>query len=204
MRFSECIDFGEIKLAKNVLLVAASALGNDSTSLKVAHDVIGTLGESVVKSRDLSQGLETINQAWVNANFTEQASRSEDQNLILAHSDELISEVLWADALVIASPIYNFSVPSALKAWIDQVCRAGLTFNYTANGPVGLLSGKRAILAISSGGVPVDSAVDFATPYLRQVLNFIGISDIQTVRVDQQITTSDFMVRAAQDIENLA
>ena len=191
-------------MSKNILLVAASALGKDSTSLKVAHDVIGTLGESVVKSRDLSQGLETINQAWVNANFTEKASRSEDQNLILAHSDELISEVLWADALVIASPIYNFSVPSALKAWIDQVCRAGLTFNYTENGPVGLLREKRAILAISSGGVPVDSAVDFATPYLRQVLNFIGISDIQTIRVDQQITTSDFMERAAQDIENMA
>ena len=190
-------------MAKKVLLVAASALGNDSTSLKIGHDVIGVLNETEVKTRDLSQGLETINQAWVSANFTEQAARSEAQNLILANSDELIAELLWADVLVIASPIYNFSVPSALKAWIDQVCRAGLTFNYTENGPVGLLSGKRAILAISSGGVPVDSAVDFATPYLRQVLNFIGISDIQTVRADQQITTSDFMERAAQDIENL-
>jgi FMN-dependent NADH-azoreductase len=200
---AERIKFGEIQLAKKVLLVAASALGNDSTSLKIGHDVIGALNETEVKTRDLSQGLETINQAWVNANFTEQASRSEAQNLILANSDELIAELLWADVLVIASPIYNFSVPSALKAWIDQVCRAGLTFNYTENGPVGLLSGKRAILAMSSGGVPVDSAVDFATPYLRQVLNFIGISDIQTVRADQQITTSDFMERAAQDIENL-
>lgn len=190
-------------MAKNVLLVAASALANDSTSLKVAHDVIGTLKETEVKTRDLSQGLETINQTWVNANFAEQASRSEAQNHILASSDELIGELLWADVLVIASPIYNFSVPSALKAWIDQVCRAGLTFNYTENGPIGLLSGKRAILAISSGGVPVDSAVDFATPYLRQVLNFIGISDIQTVRADQQITTSDFVERAAQDIADL-
>lgn len=197
------IKFGEIQLAKKVLLVVASALGNDSTSLKVGHDVIGALNETEVKTRDFSQGLETINQAWVSANFTEQAARSEAQNLILANSDELIAELLWADVLVIASPIYNFSVPSALKAWIDQVCRAGLTFNYTENGPVGLLSGKRAILVISSGGVPVDSAVDFATPYLRQVLNFIGISDIQTVRADQQITTSDFMERAAQDIENL-
>lgn len=105
---------------------------------------------------------------------------------------------------MIASPIYNFSVPSALKAWIDQVCRAGLTFNYTENGPIGLLSEKRAILVISSGGVPVDLAVDFVTPYLRQVLNFVGTSDIQTVKVDQQITTSNFMERATQDIANLA
>jgi FMN-dependent NADH-azoreductase len=105
---------------------------------------------------------------------------------------------------VIAAPIYNFGVPSALKAWVDYVCRAGLTFNYTETGPVGLLSGKRAILAITSGGVPVDSPVDFATPHLRQVLNFIGISEIQTVRADQQVTTADFMDRANSDLLAIA
>jgi FMN-dependent NADH-azoreductase len=118
----------------------------------------------------------------------------------LRQSDELIAELTWADIVVIAAPIYNFGVPSALKAWVDYVCRAGLTFNYTETGPVGLLSGKRAILAITSGGVPVDSPVDFATPHLRQVLNFIGISEIQTVRADKQVTTADFMNRANSDL----
>ena len=71
-------------------------------------------------------------------------------------------------------------------------------------GPVGLLRDKRAVLTITSGGVPVDSSVDFATPYLRQVLNFIGIEDIQTVGADQQVTTTDFMERAAEDIRKIA
>ena len=88
--------------------------------------------------------------------------------------------------------------------WVDQICRAGLTFNYSETGPVGLLKDKRAILTMTSGGVPVDSAVDFATPYLRQVLNFIGIQDIQTVSADQQVTTTDYMERAAEDIQKVA
>ena len=190
-------------MSKNILLVAASAQGGESTSFKVANDVVTALQSDHVKTRDLSQGLNSIDQAWVHANLTEKSSRSESQQHILAESDELIDELQWADVIVIASPIYNFSVPSALKAWIDKVCRAGLTFNYTENGPVGLLTGKRAILTMSSGGVPVDSPVDYATPYLRQVLNFIGISDIQAVRVDQQVTTSDFMERASKDIQAL-
>ena len=95
-------------------------------------------------------------------------------------------------------------MPSALKSWIDQICRAGLTFNYTETGPVGLLKDKRAVPTITLGGVPVDSSVDFATPYLRQVLNFIGIQDIQTVGADQQVTTTDFMERAAEDIRKVA
>ena len=94
---------------------------------------------------------------------------------------------------MIASPIYNFSVPRALKVRIDQVFRAGLTFNYTETEPVGLLRDKRAVLTITSGGVPVD----FATPYLRHVRNFIGVQDIQIVRADQQVTTTDFIERAA-------
>ncbi len=190
-------------MSKNILLVAASAQGIESTSFKVANDVVSALKSDTVKTRDLSQGLKSIDQAWVHANLTEQSSRSESQQHLLAESDELIDELKWADVTVIASPIYNFSVPSALKAWIDKVCRAGLTFNYTENGPVGLLGGKRAVLTMSSGGVPVDSPVDYATPYLRQVLNFIGISDIQTVRVDQQVTTTDYLERAARDIETL-
>jgi len=140
----------------------------------------------------------------VTANFAEQSSRTNEQKTRLTLSDELINEITWADILIIASPIYNFSVPSALKSWIDQICRAGLTFNYTETGPVGLLRDKRAVLTITSGGVPVDSSVDFATPYLRQVLNFIGIEDIQTVGADQQVTTTDFMERAAEDIRKVA
>lgn len=187
-------------MGKNVLLVSGSAQGRDASSYKLAQQVVEKFEVSELKIRDLSTGLASINHDWVSANLADQTERSEAQNDTLRQSDELIAELTWADIVVIAAPIYNFGVPSALKAWVDYVCRAGLTFNYTETGPVGLLSGKRAILAITSGGVPVDSPVDFATPHLRQVLNFIGISEIQTVRADQQVTTADFMDRANSDL----
>ena len=191
-------------MSSNILLVSGSAQGTDASSFAVAQQTVEKLQGIELKVRNLSSGLPSINQEWVLANFTEQSARSDDQQKTLSLSDELISELQWADTIILASPIYNFSVPSALKAWIDHVCRAGLTFNYTENGPVGLFSDKRVILVMTSGGVPVDSAVDFATPYLRQVFNFIGITDIQTVRADQQVTTTDFMERAAEDIKNVA
>jgi len=191
-------------MRKNILLVSGSAQGTNASSFKVANQVIEKLQATAVKIRDLSTGLPSIDHEWVTANFAEQASRTNEQKTRLTLSDELINEVMWADILIIASPIYNFSVPSALKSWIDQICRAGLTFNYTETGPVGLLRDKRAVLTITSGGVPVDSSVDFATPYLRQVLNFIGIKDIQTVGADQQVTTTDFIERAAEDIRKVA
>lgn len=191
-------------MGKNVLLVSGSAQGREASSYQLAQQVVEKFEVSELKIRDLSTGLASINYDWVSANFADQTERSEAQNDTLRQSDELIAELTWADIVVIAAPIYNFGVPSALKAWVDYVCRAGLTFNYTETGPVGLLSGKRAILAITSGGVPVDSPVDFATPHLRQVLNFIGISEIQTVRADQQVTTADFMDRANSDLLAIA
>ncbi|QWF71966.1 NAD(P)H-dependent oxidoreductase [Methylomonas paludis] len=102
-------------------------------------------------------------------------------------SDELIDELLASDLLVIATPMWNFGIPSLLKAWIDLVVRAGKTFNYTETGVQGLAKEKKAILIIASGGVFSDGpwkAWDFVEPYLRQILKFIGIEDVQTVRVE--------------------
>ncbi|MEM9209697.1 MAG: NAD(P)H-dependent oxidoreductase, partial [Pseudomonadota bacterium] len=90
----------------------------------------------------------------------------------------------------IGAPIYNFGVPAVLKAWVDMIARARLTFQYTDKGPVGLLEGKRAYVVVASGGVSVDSPVDFATPYLRQALRFIGIEDV-TVIPAQGIDATD-------------
>ena len=191
-------------MGNNILLISGSAQGTNASSFTIAKEVIERLQATELKIRDLSSGLLSINQEWVTANLTEQSSRTQKQEERLSLSDELINEVIWADIIVIASPIYNFSIPSTLKVWVDQICRAGLTFNYSETGPVGLLKDKRAILTMTSGGVPVNSAVDFATPYLRQVLNFIGIQDIQTVSADQQVTTTDYMERAAEDIQKVA
>jgi len=96
-------------------------------------------------------------------------------------TDALVAELKEADILVIGAPIYNFSVPTALKAWIDMIARARLTFRYTEKGVEGLLLNKKAYIVVPSGGVPVGSPVDFATPYLRHALAFVGIDDIEIV-----------------------
>ena len=98
---------------------------------------------------------------------------------------------------MIGLPIYNFSVPAAFKAWIDLVARAGLTFSYSENGPKGLLEGKRAVLAIASGGTAVGSEIDFATDYAKHVLGFIGITDVDVVAADQLAIDADSSVKNA-------
>jgi FMN-dependent NADH-azoreductase len=87
--------------------------------------------------------------------------------------------------LVIGVPVYNFSIPATLKTWIDLIARARLTFRYTEQGPEGLVKGKKAYLAVATGGVAVDSAADFATPYMRHLLGFIGITDVEIVAAER-------------------
>ena len=86
---------------------------------------------------------------------------------------------------MIGSPIYNFSVPASLKAWIDLVARAGVTFRYTANGPQGLLSNKKAYVIVASGGTEIGSRIDFASRYLRHVLEFLGIDDVTIIPAER-------------------
>ena len=134
-----------------------------------------------VVERELAKGLPSIDADWVAANFTDAEARTPAQASKLTLSDELIDELQEADVVVLTAPVYNFSVPSVLKAWIDHVCRAGRTFRYTANGPQGLLTDKPVYLVMASGGVPFGSPVDFASGYLKQVLRFIGIEDVRLI-----------------------
>ena len=96
----------------------------------------------------------------------------------------MLAEVKAADLLVIALPVYNFGVPSQLKSWIDQLARKGETFNYSETGPVGLLTGKRAIVAFTSDGTKMGSEIDFASGYVRHMLGFFGITDVQFAAAD--------------------
>lgn len=102
-------------------------------------------------------------------------------------SDQMTDELLEADLLVLATPMWNFGIPSALKAWIDLVVRPGRTFQYSDSGVLGLAKDKRALLILASGGVFTEGpwrSWDFVEPYLRQILGFIGIVDVQTVRIE--------------------
>lgn len=175
--------------ALRVLRINSSARFEESTSRALTDNVIGALearyGTVDLTDRDLADGVPFVDEAWIGANFTAAEARNEEQQKKLAYSDELVAELQRADVVVIGVPIYNFSIPATLKAWIDMITRVGLTFRYTKDGPLGLLENKKAYLTITSGGVAIDSATDFATPYLRHVLQFIGIGDVVVVAADQ-------------------
>ena len=171
----------------HVLRIDASARREGSVTRELSDEIIDRLsghGPISITTRDLSQGIPFVDDAWVNANFTPLENRTDAQRAILHGSDALVDEIKAADTVVIGMPIYNFGIPASLKAWIDMVARARLTFKYTENGPVGLLEGKRAIIALASGGTSVGSEIDFATPYIRHALGFIGIHDVTIIASD--------------------
>ena len=175
----------------SILRIDSSARHEGSVTRDLLDRVAARLGGPVVH-RDLAETpLPQITGTWMAANFTAEADRAEDQRAALAQSDGLIAELKAADTILIGAPIYNFAVPAALKAWIDLVCRAGVTFRYTPEGPVGLLEGKRAVIAVASGGTEAGSDVDFATGYLRHVMGFIGIHEVEFVTADRMMVDPD-------------
>ena len=174
----------------------------DSSSSAHGRSMTRRLGDEVIKRlnrmypgaevtvRDLSSGIDFLSENWVQANMTNPDERTRAQQEILADSDQLVHELDAADVIIITAPVYNFSVPAALKAWIDMVCRARLTFRYTENGPQGLLQDRPVYLVMASGGVAFGSSADFASGYLRHILGFIGIRDVRTVYAERTNTNS--------------
>ena len=142
--------------------------------------------EGRVLDRNLSAAPpKPIDQLWVGASFTPETARTPEQVAALSESDVLISELEQADEIVIGVAMHNFSVPSVLKLWIDQVVRSGKTFTYGAAGAEGQLKGKRVTIAIASGGVyesgTPGAALDFVAPYMRTILGFVGITNVRFV-----------------------
>lgn len=191
----------------HILRIDASANVGGSNSRKLGDLLIAklkaTLPGVTLQQRDLNDGLSFIDEDWVSANFTPSEQRTGEQRQRLALSDQLIDEVKQADAIVLTTPMYNFGVPAPLKSWIDLICRAGVTFQYTSDGPVGLLKNKRVDIIITTGGVPLQSPVDFVSDYLKQVFHFIGIDDINIFAADQMNVDAEVSFnRAADQIDN--
>jgi len=194
-------------MPKTLLRIDASARRTGSVSRELTDRIIARFtdaGEVTVLSRDLADGVPLIDEAWVGANFTAADARTSEQAEKLAFSDTLISELDAADVVVIGVPIYNFGIPAALKAWIDLVCRARETFRYTDSGPQGLLQGRRAYLIVVSGGTSVGSEIDHATGYLRFLLGFIGITDVELVAADKLMSDPARTAAAEARIDALA
>src|SRR5882762_3324476 len=177
---------------KNILLIQSSPRGLESYSQKVARFIVDDLEERYpganVVVRDLAQNPPPhVGQAFVGGNSAGPEQRTPEQTKALALSDVLIDELLTAEVIVFAVPMHNFGPPSTLKAWIDHVVRIGRTVSYSQKGPEGMLKGKRAILVLARGGVYSDGPAktfDFQEPYLRAILGFIGLTDIEVVRVE--------------------
>lgn len=175
-------------MTKNILCVNSSMRQEGSRSRALASAVVKQLSQlhqdAAVVERDLSDGVQFINANWIEANFTAPDARTPRQKAELEYSDVLFNELLAADFLVIAAPIYNFGIPAALKAWVDMVVRAKQAFTYAEDGPKGLLHGKKAYLVVTSGGTKAGSEVDYASPYLKHILGFVGITDVVLIDSD--------------------
>jgi FMN-dependent NADH-azoreductase len=145
-------------------------------------------GGADVTVRDLAAApLPHVDDAFVAATFVPADERTPAQRRVLAESERLIDELDAADVVVIGAPMYNYSIPSTLKAWIDHVVRARRTFRHTPDGPVGLLRDRPVYVVTASGGVYADgpgTAVDFLSPYVRAVLGKIGLSSIEFLRIE--------------------
>jgi len=167
---------------KTILQVNTSILGNEGQSTRLADALVAKLDADRVVVRDLaSDPVPHLTAERFAAFIAAKEKRTPQQEKILAYSDKLIHELKQADTLVLGLPMYNFGVPSMLKAYFDHVARAGVTFRYTEKGPVGLLTGKKAYVIATRGGFYEGTPLDTQTAYVRDFLAFLGITDVEFV-----------------------
>jgi FMN-dependent NADH-azoreductase len=170
----------------NILQVNSSARADASVSTRLASELTTRLAAAApgatVVVRDLQrQPLPQLDEAALQALFTPAEQRTAAQAARVAQDDALIAEIQAADVVVLGVPMINFAITSQLKNWIDAISRAKVTFQYTANGPEGLLKGKKVYAVLARGGKYRDSVADSQVPYLRQVLGFLGMTDIEFI-----------------------
>jgi len=177
-----------------LLYITVSPRGNHSISRQLGNAAVeawkkkNSTGQVI--ERDLSKtALTFVDLDWIGGAFAPPEYHTENHKKALAISDELVSELIEADEIILATPMFNFAIPASLKAWIDHVVRAGKTFRYNAEGrPEGLLAGKnkKVIAIIASGGAYSErsgmTALDHESPYLHFILGFMGITDVRFVQ----------------------
>lgn len=175
-----------------ILHLDSSVLNDNSVTRQLSRALVDTLqsrhGQTEVRYHDLaSNEIPHLSGEILGAAFTAETDWSDVQRTERARSEQLIGEFMDSEVLVIGAPMYNFSIPSQLKAWIDRVAVAGRTFKYTETGPVGLATGKTAYVVSARGGVystEQGQTMDFQENYLKAVLGFLGISDVRFIRAE--------------------
>jgi FMN-dependent NADH-azoreductase len=170
----------------NILQIKSSVFNGSGQSSRLANEFVTQLlsqdANARVVERDLAADpVPHLDAARVGAFFAKAAERTPEQQAIVAYSDALIAELRAADVVVLGLPMYNFGVPSQLKAYFDHIARSGETFKYTDQGAVGLLKGKKAYVFAARGGVYAGTANDWQTQFVRHFLGFVGITDVEFV-----------------------
>ncbi|MGK0259957.1 MAG: FMN-dependent NADH-azoreductase [Candidatus Azotimanducaceae bacterium] len=212
---TKCVNSNNTNLEipmKTLLLIHTSLQGPESLSSSLASDYVAQWQANNPDGRVVSKDLATKPVPHLTAErfvaFTTAADeRTAEQLAIVAFSDQLIGELQEADGILVALPMYNFGIPSTLKAYFDHVARAGITFRYTPNGPVGLLTNKRAFVFATRGGLYQGTPLDTQTDYMKTFLAFLGIEDTQfvyaegTAMGDESLNTS--VQNARQQIRSL-
>jgi FMN-dependent NADH-azoreductase len=183
--------------SRTVLHINSSARVAGSASRALTQRLVDRMarGGAAVIARDVgaTQTPSYVNEAWIGAAFTPEANRTPAHARALEESDALIEELRASDVVVVGASMYNFGVPAALKAYFDQVARAGVTFRYNDQGvPEGLLRHKKAFVVVTSGGVPMDApGMDFATPHVKTFLGLLGVRDVTVIDATGQMKRDD-------------
>ena len=177
---------------KHILHLKSSILGQASNSIKLGNAIVNKIQEeypaSTVEELNLVESsIPHLSPEVLQTFFIPAEQLTEEQKAAIRLSDELVRQLFTADIIVIGAPLINFTIPSSLKAWIDHITRAGITFGYTESGPFGKVTGKKIYVAMSSGGIYSEGpgkANDFVAPYLKAFLGFLGMTDLTVFRAE--------------------
>jgi FMN-dependent NADH-azoreductase len=193
---------------KTILQLNTSILSGNGESTRLANEFVAQLDADKVIVRDLAnEPVPHLTAERFGAFLSKPETRTAEQAAVLAYSDKLIDEVRRADTIVLGLPMYNFGVPSMLKAWFDHIARAGVTFRYTEKGPVGLLTGKKVYVFATRGGYYAGTPKDTQSAYVRDFLAFLGITDVEFVyaeglAIGEAVKTAS-LTKARIEIEKL-
>lgn len=187
-----------------ILQINASARGADSNSTQLANAVVQKLQtlspSATLEVRDLGQNPHPhLDGHALKALFTAREQRSEAEHKRVALDDELIAQIQAADVLVLGVPMYNFGIPAQLKSWFDAIARAGVTFRYTEQGPEGLLQNKKVYVTLARGGIYRDTPNDTQVAYLKMMLGFLGMTDIEWIYAEGLAMGTEAAEKAMQN-----
>jgi FMN-dependent NADH-azoreductase len=194
---------------KTILQLTTSILSGNGESSRLANEFVARLDAEAVIVRDLAkEPVPHLTAERFGAFLSKPETRTAEQQSVLAYSDQLIDELKRADVIVLGLPMYNFGLPSTLKAYFDHVARAGVTFRYTEKGPAGLLTGKKVYVIATRGGYYAGTKADTQTAYVRDFLAFLGITDVEFVYAEglaiSEASKTASLAKARESIQQLA